>query len=307
MWAIGFCLWLLVNLCITPNVISWNIPKGKSLNRRKVLTTATLTFSQLVGLGVVKEADASTGLADKLSRRDPAALRNSVFNIPPGVQIYPEFMKGEWKVNSRFNGYIFPSTTVPKSKLVANYNIPGFQKCSIAATSDVGRESVEFTMKIDPKSGAEDRVYNLESEIDAYLGRKSVKEVKYAKETNPNRISISFLDGTTRNAEQIELFCNGRESQQVPNPNNPSLSIFVCSEYIRQVTFSYSQEFGVARQVSGNYAHFWTWKEEEGNPNRLTGNLLTAVYLDAQDPLFFDEPAKPVAVYSHVFTATRSS
>ena len=29
------------------------------------------------------------------------------------------------------------------------------------------------------------------------------------------------------------------------------------------------------------------------------------IYLDPQDPLFFDEPSKPVVVYSHVITGTK--
>jgi hypothetical protein len=62
---------------------------------------------------------------------------------------------------------------------------------------------------------------------------------------------------------------------------------------------------GVPRQVVGNYAHFWTWKKQEDDENKLKGNLLTAAYLDPQDPLFFDEPSKPVAIYSHVLTADR--
>ena len=108
----------------------------------------------------------------------------------------------------------------------------------------------------------------------------------------------------------------------VPNPKAPAASIFVCSEYIRQVTFSLSQEFGVARQVIGNYAHFWTWREgivgtgaagdgdalgATKDANTMTGNVLTTVYLDPQDPLFFQEPSKPVAVYSHQITATRTA
>jgi hypothetical protein len=78
----------------------------------------------------------------------------------------------------------------------------------------------------------------------------------------------------------------------------------VNSEYTRQVTFGLSQEFGIARQVVGNYAHFWTWREQPGG-DLLAGNLLIAVYLDPQDALFFNEPSKPVAVFSHELIANR--
>ena len=78
------------------------------------------------------------------------------------------------------------------------------------------------------------------------------------------------------------------------------------------MTFSLSREYSIARQVIGNYAHYWTWKEEDTTTrtasdatNRMTGNLLTAVYLDAQDPLYFNEPSKPIVIYSHDLVAMK--
>jgi hypothetical protein len=81
------------------------------------------------------------------------------------------------------------------------------------------------------------------------------------------------------------------------------------------VTFSLSQEYGIARQVIGNYAHYWTWKEDNtltttdatAATTQMTGNLLTAVYLDAQDPLYFNEPSKPTVIYSHDLVAMKRS
>mmetsp|Transcript_4825 Transcript_4825/g.9204 ORF Transcript_4825/g.9204 Transcript_4825/m.9204 type:complete len:318 (-) Transcript_4825:286-1239(-) len=253
----------------------------------------------------------ANGLAAKLSTRDPAVLKNSVFNIPPSAQVYPSFMRGDWEISLSFAGYIFPSKTISKDKIVSNANIPGFQKCSIISVSDIGKEEVTYRMKIAKDTGLEDRRVTLESCINSHLGYKAIRDVLYDPSSNANRISIDFVPNRTRNANRVELFCNARESELVRNPSSAaasgddgSLSIFVNSEYIRQVTFGLSQEFGVARQIVGNYAHFWTWREQlEGN--RMTGNLLTAVYLDPQDALFFDEPSKPVAVYSHQIIANR--
>lgn len=167
-------------------------------------------------------------------------------------------------------------------------------------------------MSIDEATGLEDRKLSLQTSMDAHLGYAAVREVIYDVGSNPNRISIDFVPNRTRNANRIELFCNARESELVEQPSSSSSGdeqIFVCSEYIRQVTFGLSQEFGVARQVSGNYAHFWTWRggvNENGSlPSVVKGNLLTTAYLDAQDPMFFDEPSKPVIVYSHDLVATR--
>ena len=270
------------------------------------------------------------GLAKRLSLRDPSQLKNSVFNIPPKAQVYPDFLRGQWDVTMKYRGFLFPSTSIPKEKLVSDVSIPGFQKLSIAQVADVGRESTTYQMSIDPNTGFEDRSLSLTTSINAHLGYDAVREIIYNRKDNPNRISIDFIPNRTRNANRIELFCNARESELVVLPRSTTTSstysptatsattttksIFVCSEHIRQVTFGLSQEFGVARQVVGNYAHYWTWKEEyndndddQSKSTVVTGNLLTAAYLDAQDALFFDEPSKPVVVYSHNLVAKRRS
>jgi hypothetical protein len=272
----------------------------------------------------------TTGLAKRLSLRDPSQLKNSVFNIPPKAQVYPDFLRGQWDVTMKYRGFLFPSTSIPKEKLVSDVSIPGFQKLSIAQVADVGRESTTYQMSIDPNTGFEDRSLSLTTSINAHLGYEAVREIIYNRKDNPNRISIDFIPNRTRNANRIELFCNARESELVVLPRSTTTSsstysptatsatttksIFFCSEHIRQVTFGLSQEFGVARQVVGNYAHYWTWKEEyndndddQSKSTVVTGNLLTAAYLDAQDALFFDEPSKPVVVYSHDLVAKRRS
>jgi hypothetical protein len=244
------------------------------------------------------------GLASKLSEKDPSALKNSLFNIPPTAQVYPEWMKGKWQVVSSFRGYIFPSVRIPKETLTQDFDIPGFQKCSIAATCDVGRESASWELTINSRDAFEDRQAILRSQIDGYLGYSAVNEFVYDPRANPNRISIDFVDYKTINAERIELFCNARESEEYTRDSDGA-RIFVCAEYIRQVTFGGGSQIGIPRQVVGNYAHFWTWKFV--SDTSLIGNLLTACYLDPQDNLFFEEPSKPVAIYSHSLIATRVS
>ena len=248
------------------------------------------------------KANAAGSLADRLAARDASQLANSIFNRPPAAQVYPDFMKAAtWDVESKFAGYLFPSTKIPKDTLMKQITTPGFQKCSIAAISDIGKEGiVKYGMRID-ENGLEDRAFSLKSEIESFLGYPAIKNVAYNVKSNPNRISIDFVDYRTINAERIELFCNGRESEVVKRGDK---DVFVCSEYIRQVTFGGGSDVGIPRQVSSNYAHYWTWSTS-ADPDVLTGNLLTAAYLDAQDPLFFDEPTKPVAVYSHILKATR--
>lgn len=206
----------------------------------------------------------------------------------------------------KYRGFLFPSTAIAKDELVRDVSVPGFQKLSIAQVGDVGREVTSYKMNIDPTTGLEDRKLTLSTSINAHLGYEAVREVIYDAKDNPNRLSVDFIPQRTRNANRIELFCNARESDLVPAESSASgRTVFVCSEYVRQVTFGLSQEFGVARQVVGNYAYFWTWRDSADGGSTVTGNLLTAAYLDAQDPLFFQEPSKPVVVYSHDLVARR--
>jgi len=317
-------------------VHSLSIDTSSSIDRRTALsraitavgttsTTATIATS-ILSPNIANAASAGEtsttnytpgGLASKLSKRDPSALKNSVFNIPPSAQVYPSFLRGTWDLQMNFRGYIFPSDKIPKQKITSNVQIPGFQKLSVVQISDIGKDNIQYQMTIDPTTGYDHREMTIPSMVNSHLDKKVVDQVIYDVKSNPNRLSIDFLKGQTRNAERIELFCNARESELVQRPFDTSTTtssessssitqnVFVCSEYIRQVTFSYSQEFGVARQVVGNYAHFWTWRENPLDGNSITGNVLTAAYLDPQDPMFFDEPSKPVAVYSHDLVAKR--
>lgn len=316
MRRIGFhyvtCIWCIhaVGILFAAHVAGLadgGIHTVKVVGRREWATTsiagAGATASAVISSVLSPAPSHAVGLAAKLDARDPNVLSNSVFNVPPPAQVYPEFMRGTWDVQLKFGGFLFPSKTISKERISQNALIPGFQKCSIAALCDVGKD-ISYSMTIDEVTGLEDRISTLSSQIQGFLGYSAVKDILYNPKNNPNRISIDFVDYRTKNAERIELFCNARDSDYVPETD-----VFVCSEYLRQVTFGTGSEVGIPRQVVGNYAHFWTWRrsspqQQQGDGNRLMGNLLTAAYLDPQDAMFFDEPTRPVAVYSHILTAT---
>ena len=220
-------------------------------------------------------AHGDDSLAARMAKRDAKVLKKQVFGIPPGEQVYPEWLQGEWDTTVSFQGYEFPSIEgFSKSDLVADVTVAGFQKLSIAQLVDVGRPSVSYATRwVASGSGGsvEDRAFNLRQAIDAGLegsaapartvGRVdfgpgapssslppgeagvAVNRVEYDGRRNPNRCSVVMLEGATRNAERIELFTNARESEVVGARG------FVCSENLRQVTFSLSQDVGVARQV----------------------------------------------------------
>jgi hypothetical protein len=291
-----FCL-LLLTSC--PSCLSLS---DNGISRRDwASTVAAGSSAGALLLSSPPPAHAASGsLAAKLAKRDPSVLSNSIFNVPPTAQVYPEFMRGSWNIQCKFGGFLFPSTKISRQRVTQNVQIPGFQKCSIAALCDVGKD-VDYQMKIDLDSGLEDRVVTLENQINAHLGYEAVKDILYNPKQNPNRLSVQFVPYKTKNAERMELFFNARESELVAETG-----VFVCSEYLRQVTFGTGSEVGIPRQAVGNYAHFWTWRQPNPeDPTKISGNLLTAAYLDPQDSMFFDEPSKPVAVYSHILTGVR--
>ena len=293
--------WHLLLLLISSTV---NTASGLLLERRQfVASTAAATAGALSSSDGASAATTMepNGLASRLVQRDPNLLKNKVFNLPPGPQVYPEWMRGSWQFQSTFSGYLFPSRKISREKLTQDFVIPGFQKCSIAQTADVGKDNVQYSMKIDRTTGWEDRTFNLKQAVNAYLGYSAVNQVLYDARKNPNRISIDFNDYRTVNAERIELFCNARESEEYEDTNGSP--VFVHSEYVRQVTFGTGSTYGVPRQVGTNYGLFWTWKRI--SDDEVKGNLLTAAYLDPQDSLYFEEPVAPVVVYSNVFQAKR--
>jgi hypothetical protein len=286
---------------------------GILLDATGVTSPAAAVAAGATSVTPATTADASTlytrnGLAERLSQRDASILTNRLFNLPPQAQVYPDFMRGNWKMTASFAGYLFPSKAISSQRITSNVAIAGFQKCSIAGIPDIGKEKVPpYLYQIDPATGLANVEANLKGTIDAYLGYPAISSVIYNAAKNANRIGIDFVEYKTVNAERIELFCNARESELVTLAP-PAGPVFVCSEYLRQVTFGTGDKVGVPRQAVTNYAHFWTWRPgPNDNPDNQTikGNLLTVAYLDPQDAMYFEEPSKPVAVYSHTLTGVR--
>ena len=221
--------------------------------------------------------------------------------MPPDSTAFPSWFAGTWNCTIGFRGYEFPQVPgLSRQDVISDVTIAGFQKLSIAQLVDVGKPSSTFPMRwtLDRNQVLEDRAFNLRSSIDGTLGYRVVRDVLFDPRANPNRCSIVFEEAQTRNAERIELFTNSRMSE------SPDDATFLTAESIRQVTFSLSQQFRVARQVVTDYAYFWTHRRSPDG-NTITSNLLTAAYIQPQDALYFKAVGTPVAVYSHDAIFTR--
>lgn len=146
----------------------------------------------------------------------------------------------------------------------------------------------------DAKSGkvTEDMRFNLASVVDNGLGSKCVEYVDYDASKDASRASVSFIKGATRNAERIELFLNAVDSEFKDDT-------FVCSTLFRQVTYSLSTQFGVARQEIGEYSNFWTFRRpDQASGGVIKANLLTAAYRNMSPP-------QPPSCVWHISESTR--
>ena len=228
-----------------------------------------------------------------LEQRSAENLKKPILNVPPGPMEYPEWLLGDWTVSKRFAGYEITATKIPKTELVKNIDIPGFQKLTIADIADVGSNAT-FQRRYVRKDGKirEDRALNLKASIDGHYQREVVDDVKF-DDRNPNRATIRLSGPASRNADRIELFTNARRSDEDVDEN-----LFLTAESIRQVTYGPPtiNAPGVPRIVIGEYQHFYTYHQI--TPDYVQTNLLTAVYIEPQDAMFPSAFDEAVIVYS---------
>ena len=86
----------------TPPAPQSGVPRRAALLLPAVLACAPPT---------AHAAEASP-LWERLEQRQ---LSKPVFNLPPAIQVYPDWLLGTWDVDTKFAGYAFPSTTIDKA------------------------------------------------------------------------------------------------------------------------------------------------------------------------------------------------
>ena len=278
-------------------------PQAAAPSRRGALA-GTLAFAAVGAPSAGAVAAGEFGLRDTLAARDATLLKKPFIQVPPGPTAYPAWLEGAWRCDASFAGFELPSKKISRERVVANTDLPGFTKLSVARFADVGREATRYTMNFyrDPKNGAvlEDYASDLASSLAAHANDPNlVRGVSYEVAKNPNRATLNLREGS-RNGERIEIFVNGRRSETLSD------DIFLNSESIRQVTLGQptASNPGVARIVIGEYQHYFTWRRTGADSARL--NVLTAVYVEPQDPMFGDAFDLPVVVYAHNVQLSRA-
>lgn len=313
-------------------------PQTPPAARNDVPRRAALLLPAALACAPPKARAEASPLWERLERRQ---LDKPVFNLPPSIQLFPDWLEGTWDVDAKFAGYAFPSKKIDKacvggepaaprladaprvlrSRVVSDPTIPGFQKLSIAYIPDVGSgatHQLRFVRRADGKVIA-DRAFDLKSIIDGYLGKPIVEEVEYAPEREPNRATVRLAPGGTVNAERLELFSNARESALRDD------GVFFALESLRQVTLGYTTSFNTPRVAVTDYLQVWTYRLlPDGNSVRAT--LSTAGYVQPNEAMRYTAPeavrgggapqpqlsgllsaaTEPVVLFSHTLAMRRA-
>ena len=248
-------------------------------------------------------ASAAESLRDALAARDANRLTKPFYSIPPGPTTFPDWLEGRWRCSATFQGFQFPNEKISKQRVVAETDLPGFTKLSIARFGDVGREKTDFELNFVKRGGnvIEDYGNNVANALAAHVDKSVPELVKNVAwdAANPNRMTMSLVEGG-RNGERIEIFVNSRRSEALEG------DVFLNSESVRQMTLGPPtlQNPTTPRVVIGEYQHFWTWRKD-GDGARC--NVLTAVYAVPGGFGFEEAFDKPLVMYSHNMRLTRVS
>ena len=250
-------------------------------------------------------ASPPSSIKARLDSQNPSFLtkpRTSGLQAPAEAK-YPDWLVGEWSVEQTFAGYEMPlKDVIPRDALMAEGDVPGFKKLSIASLPDVGKEGVRFTMRWARDAEGyvrEDRAANLNSAIRGGLGYDAIEYIEYKADRgnpgllgsnagNPNRVKLVFAPGLTKNADRIELFVNARETEA------PREDLFYTTEALKQVTFS------PQRSINGEYCHFISYRRV--SPTQVDVVMITAAYSEPlQLERFFQRVGgnQPLILFSH--------
>lgn len=198
--------------------------------------------------------------------------------------IYPHWMQGEWEVISTLREQIAP--------LAPDVVTPGFEQ-----NHQFIDQPLTFHVKFDPQRIFQQTVFSLPKLLQgdrpivanrefngteiatAYLGQKGFKSVK-VDPNNPNRQITRLNSGRSLIATVT------KRASEFPNQQE-----FISSEITRQQFRGTPQVYLNTVETTTDY----TLQTSE----TITANQITAIYLSANDPQFFEANNQPVAIYRY--------
>ena len=243
-------------------------------------------FSQVILVCLILFGFNATTFAGSLSERIeqfPQWTSKPPVKLAKGDLEYPEWMAGTWNVNSTLTEQVAP--------LAPDIVTPGFEdnqdyiNKAIAFPVRFGTEyytpnkSLLSAFKSSKPTVVADRVFNGTKIAEAYLGDDNVYKVKVDPD-NPNQ-QITFLQGERKLISKI----TGRDSE-IPNDNH-----FIATEVTQQLFRSPERLYLNEVETTSSYTLL--------NPNHISAEQITAIYLSPQDPDYFTAGDRPVALYRY--------
>ena len=243
-------------------------------------------LSQIILVCLILFGFNTTALAGSLTERiEQFPEWTSKPSVKPakGDLEYPEWMAGTWSVTSTLTEQVAP--------LAPNIVTPGFEdnqdyiNKAIAFPVRFGTEyytatkSLLSTFKSSQPAVVADRAFNGTKIAEAYLGNENVYKVKVDPD-NPNQ-QITFLKGERKLISKI----TGRDSE-IPNDDH-----FLATEVTQQLFRSPERLYLNEVETTSSYTLL--------DPEHISAEQITAIYLSPQDPDYFTAGDRPVALYRY--------
>lgn len=216
---------------------------------------------------------------------DDPAYKKSLFNLPPGAPVYPDYFDGTWATTFQFRDAKFTDQFTMK-ELSSDVNVAGFRKYGVAYMPDIG-SSFACGLKYTNKSGRvmEDREFNLRNILQSAT-QGTADEIEYDYKKDANRCSVKYHDA--KGSGKQEMFTNFRSQETLADGS------FRTVENIRQSTVRTKIQQRSSQTIV-DYGLEWSFLPV--SPGVMTGSLKIISYLMPQDNLYFTRPEKPVGVF----------
>ena len=233
-------------------------------------------------LGYMPVATAAASLSERVEQFPQWTHKPSVKHAKGDLE-YPEWLAGTWNVVSILTEQIAP--------LAPDIVTPGFKdnakyiNQAIAFQVRFGTEyataskGLLSSFKSSPSAVVADRAFNGTKIAKAYLGENNVYRVKVDPD-NPNQ-QITLLKGERKLISKI----TGR-GKEVPGDNQ-----FITTEVTQQLFKSPARLYLNEVETTSYYSLL--------NPETVSAEQMTAIYLSPQDPDYFAAGEQPVALYRY--------
>lgn len=250
-----------------------------------------------------------SGLAARMA--EAGRLHQPRYLAPWDAKIiyYPRWMFGEWSVRSTFirvttplGKRLVPAAFLRSAEAPPEQGGPGsmytYLQRFYSTLPDTLENNTRFWLGLgSPESAViADKAYNTEQTTEAFLGYSgAVSQVVYDPQASPLRMTVALStlgpDMSPLPPRRLELYVNGISS------GSDEDNVFRTSELARQVLVTVGDVKVSDYEVLNEYR-----LEKEGV---IQGRQRSAIFLQPQDPLYFETGSDAVAVYDYEFLMER--